>query len=146
MSTPTPIQIEILRLSIDALVRVFRITDSPALGPGMPKLNPPDMQALLFVSRHPGCIASDICAFLRVVPTTTSALVDRLVRQDLLSRTRIEANRRVVLLRLTALGVNVVGQIVAQQNEHCRIMLCALSDAERTTFLDAARKISQTII
>ena len=145
MSSPTPDQIETLRLSIDALVRVFRITDSPSLGPGMPKLSPPEMQALLFVSRHPDCIGTDVGAFLGVVPTTTSALVDRLVRQGLLLRTRTDANRRVVLLRLTDLGETVVRLIVAEQNEHCRIMLSALSEVERDAFLGAARKISETI-
>jgi DNA-binding MarR family transcriptional regulator len=145
MSQPSPSQIETLRLSIDALVRVFRITDSPALGPDMPKLNPPDMQALLFVARNPECIAADVSAFLGVVPTTTSALVDRLVRQDLMLRTRTEANRRVVLLRLTEMGEEVVRQIVAQQDDHCRIMLEALSETEREAFLMAARKISSTI-
>ena len=145
MSTPTPSQIETLRLSIDALVRVFRVTDSPALGPGMPKLNPPDMQALLFVARNPDCIASDLSAFLGVVPTTTSALVDRLVRQGLLLRARTETNRRVVLLRLTGQGEEVVRQIIAQQDDHCRIMLEALSGPEREAFLKAAQKISDTI-
>lgn len=145
MTTPTATQIETLRLSIDALVRVFRVTDSPALGRGMPKLNPPDIQALLFVARNPDCIAADVSAFLGVVPTTTSALVDRLVRQGLLLRARTEANRRVVLLQLTEMGEEVVRQIIAQQDDHCRIMLEALSETERETFLKAAQKISTAI-
>jgi DNA-binding MarR family transcriptional regulator len=145
MSHPTPAQIETLRLSIDALVRVFRITDSPALGPGTPKLNPPDMQALLFVARDPDCIASDVGAFLGVVPTTTSALIDRLVRQGLLLRGRTDTNRRIVLLRLTGAGEKIVQQIISQQDEHCRIMLEALSESEREAFLKAARKIAEAI-
>ena len=145
MSSPTPDEIETLRLSIDALVRVFRITDSPSLGLDMPKLNPPDMQALLFVSRHADCIATDVGAFLGVVPTTTSALVDRLVRHGLLLRTRTDTNRRVVLLRLTGVGETVVQLILAKQNEHCRIMLLALSEVEREAFLGAALKISKLI-
>ncbi|MGY6553528.1 MAG: MarR family winged helix-turn-helix transcriptional regulator [Wenzhouxiangella sp.] len=140
-----PAQIEALRLSIDALVRVFKITDSPTLGPGMPKLNPPDMQALLFIARNPGCIAADLGGFLGIVPTTTSALVDRLVRQGLLLRERTEANRRIVLLKLSAAGETVVEKIIAQQNEHCRIMLSVLSDTEREAFLSAAQKISAAI-
>ena len=145
MSKPSQTQIDTLRLSIDALVRVFRITDSPSLGPDSPKLNPPDMQALLFVAQNPDCISSDVGGFLGVVPTTTSALVDRLVRQGLLSRARTEANRRVVLLRLTGPGEAVVRQIIAQQNDHCRIMLEALSETERDAFLSAARKIATAI-
>lgn len=145
MTTPTRAQIEALRLSIDTLVRVFKITDSPSLGPETPKLNPPDMQALLFIANHPDCIATDVGAFLGVVPTTTSALVDRLVRQGLLLRARTEANRRVVLLRLSEVGEDVVDQIIAQQNEHCRIMLGALSESERKAFIGAVQKISVAI-
>ena len=51
----------------------------------------------------------------------------------------------IVRLRLTDLGETVVRLIVAQQNEHCRIMLSALSEGEREAFLGAARKISETI-
>ena len=145
MSAPSQTQIDTLRLSIDALVRVFRITDSPALGPDAPRLNPPDMQALLFVAQNPDCISADVGAFLGVVPTTTSALVDRLVRQGLLLRARTETNRRVVLLRLTDTGEEVVRKIVAQQNDHCRVMLEALSETERDAFLSAARKIATAI-
>ena len=145
MSAPSQTQIDTLRLSIDALVRVFRITDSPALGPDAPRLNPPDMQALLFVAQNPDCISADVGAFLGVVPTTTSALVDRLVRQGLLLRARTETNRRVVLLRLTDTGAELVRQIIAQQNDHCRIMLEALSETERDAFLSAARKIATAI-
>lgn len=141
MSSPSPAQIEALRLAIDVLVRVFKITDSPALGAGTPRLNPPDMQALLFVARHPDCIASHLGAFLGVAPTTVSALVDRLVRQGLMVRARTDANRRVVLLRLTGAGEAVVRQIISQQDDHCRQMLSALTEAEREAFLQAARKI-----
>lgn len=145
MSDPSQAQIDALRLSIDTLVRVFRVTDSPALGPGMPKVGPSDMQALIFLQRNPGCISADLSAFLGVVPTTTSALVDRLVRLGLVNRARTESNRRVVLLGLTDAGEDVTNRIIAEQNEHCRIMLSALSDGEREPFLRAALKISSAL-
>jgi len=145
MSDPKPFQSDELRLCIDALVRVFKVTDSPSLGPGATRLNPPDMQALLFVAQNANCISNDLGTFLQVVPTTTSSIVDRLVRQGLLYRTRSDENRRVVHLKLSEAGQKVVDQIIAQQNDQCRTMLSQLSPSERDQFLRAAKKIAAGI-
>lgn len=142
MNAPTDEQINTLRLGIDALVRVFKVTDIVPLEAGMPKLNPPDVQALLFVAKHPLCIATDVGAFLGVVPTTMSTLVDRLARQGLLIRERTNENRRIVQLALSESGSAVVAAIVAQQNAHCAIMLGHLSPQEREAFLSCVRKIA----
>jgi len=134
-------QVEHLRSSIDVLVRVFKITDSLDVDPTVPKLNPPDVQTLIYVGDNPGCMSSDAGAFLGTVPTTTTAIIDRLVKRGLVLRERSDENRRIVALTLTPDGRKVADKILDQQRDHCRQMLAKLSAAERKAFLAAMGKI-----
>ena len=96
-------QITELRTAIDAIVRMFKIGDDIAAGTTA-KLNPSDVQTLLFIGAHDLCTGTDIAGFLRVVPTTASAIIERLVKRGLVVRNRTEANRRIVQLSLTGDG------------------------------------------
>ena len=136
-------QIETLRAGIDVLVRVLKITDRLSVPDSELRLNPPDTQALLFIARHPQCISSAIGELLGVAPTTTTTIIDRLVRQDLVLRTRTEANRRVVLLALTPLGEGVVEKILEEQRRHCERMLDALPAEARPRFVANLQTIAE---
>lgn len=96
-------QITELRTAIDAIVRMFKIGDDIAAGTTA-KLNPSDVQTLLFIGTHDLCTGTDIAGFLGVVPTTASAIIERLVKRGLVVRNRTEANRRIVQLSLTGDG------------------------------------------
>ena len=88
---------------------------------------------------------ADLGQFLGVVPTTTSAIVDRLVRRDLVIRNRTEMNRRVVQLELSDEGRRVAAALLAQQDHHCRVMLATLDKADRKAFVRAMEKIAKSI-
>lgn len=141
MTNPTDNQVNALRIAIDALVRRFKITE--AVDQGEPKLNAIDVEALFFVSSHPGCSASEVARHLSVVATTMSAVADRLVRKGLLTRARVSSNRRIVSLALTELGQQQVAETLGERNAHSRAMLKALTPEERTAFLRAVTKIAE---
>ncbi len=145
MSKIDPAHVETLRQSIDVLVRVFKITEGHVGDDDALKLNPSDTQAILFVAGRPGCIAADLGQFLGVVPTTTSAIVDRLVRRRLLVRGRTEENRRIVQLSLSEEGARVAEALVAQQTKHCALMLAALDKGDRKGFVRAMAKIAASL-
>lgn len=138
-------QVEDLRAAVEVLVRVFKVGEATGDGCMTPKLNPPDVQSLLYVHAHPQCIASEVATFLNVVPTTMSAIVDRLVRRDLICRQRVEENRRIVQLAVTQAGRMEAERLIAQQFEHCKVMLAALLPEERAPFVQAMGKIATTI-
>lgn len=127
--------IEALRRGIDVLVREFKITDEVQPGDGGPPLNPSDVQTLMYVAEHDGCIARDVAGFLGVPPTSVTTIVDRLVRRDYLSRGRTEENRRIVVLSLTLAGREVLEQILKEQRRHCSAMLAMLAPNERDQFV-----------
>lgn len=144
MKKPTADQINLLRHGIDGLVRRFKIAEESSSPKSAIRLNPIDMQALLFVGENPAATATALGQHLGVVPTTTSALVDRLVRQGLLFRERVESNRRVIHLSLSKKGEDVARGIVDVQNAHCRTMLEALNPDERAHLVQAITKIVNT--
>lgn len=137
--------IEALRRGIDALVREFKITDVVQPGDGGPQLNPSDVQTLMYVEEHDGCIARDVADFLGVPPTTVTTIVDRLVRRNYLSRGRTEKNRRVVVLSLTLAGREVLEQILEEQRRHCSTMLSILDPAERERFVAQISDIAKGV-
>ena len=67
-------------------------------------LTVPQLRALLYVRRHPGTNLSGLADHLGVGVTTASGLVDRLVRQQLLTRTQDPTERRRMRLELTPEG------------------------------------------
>ncbi len=70
----------------------------------IPALSIAQFRTLAFVGRHRGCSLTDVADYLGVTLSTASVLVDRLVRQELLSRTPDEFSRRRVTLALTRGG------------------------------------------
>lgn len=67
-------------------------------------LTVPQLRALLYVRRHPGTHLHGLADHLGVGVTTASGLVDRLVRQQLLTRTQDPTERRRMRLELTPEG------------------------------------------
>jgi DNA-binding MarR family transcriptional regulator len=141
MTQPSKKQIDTLRRGIDSLVRRFKIAEAGPAAKGDLKLNPIDIQAMVFIADHPGRTARAVGQHLGVVPTTTSALLDRLVRHGLVLRERVESNRRIVRLSLQEAGYQRVKRIIETSNAHCRAMLEALEPDERTRFVNAVTRI-----
>jgi DNA-binding MarR family transcriptional regulator len=77
-----------------------------------PSLSVPQFRVLTFLSRRPGAALSSVAEHLGVARSTASAMVDRLVRRELVSRTTHPEERRSVVLTLTPAG--------AQHLQHAR--------------------------
>jgi DNA-binding MarR family transcriptional regulator len=69
-----------------------------------PSLSVHQFRVLTFLSRRPGAPLSSVAAHLGVTRSTASAMIDRLVRRKLVSRTAHPAERRSVVLTLTPTG------------------------------------------
>jgi DNA-binding MarR family transcriptional regulator len=142
MTNPNDTQVAALRTAIDKLMRRFKIAETA--GDNEPKLNPIDLQAMLFIADHPNCTASEVSQHLGVVATTMSAVTDRLVRHGLIRRKRVSSNRRIVSLALSKEGLRRIDAAVQAQNDHCHAMLSALEPDERAGFLSAIVKIADS--
>jgi DNA-binding MarR family transcriptional regulator len=98
-------QLTELYIALQQLTRALKVADDH--GPAAraaEKLNPSDRAALLFIGDHASCIIKDAGDYLGLTATTTSSLMERLVRKGLVTRSRTEDNRRIARLALTAAG------------------------------------------
>jgi DNA-binding MarR family transcriptional regulator len=69
---------------------------------------------------------ADLAEALSVSPSTATRMCDRLVRKELVSRTRDELDRREVKLTITALGRKVVSDVIERRRAEVRDMLLAI--------------------
>ena len=134
-----------VRESIDALVRAFKIDEGVTSGGVKVKMNPADMHALMYITQNPKCMASKLSDFLGVAPTTVSSIIDRLVKKELITRSRTDGNRRIVQLELTEIGKKVSNAVKQEQLSHCAEMLLPLNDEERQLFAALLKKTTQDL-
>lgn len=93
-------------------------------------LSIPQFRVLTFLSRTPGAPLSGVAEHLGVSRSTASAIVDRLVRRQLVSRTEHPEERRCIVLTLTPAGAQHLQQAREAACTHMAKVLAGLSTAE----------------
>lgn len=134
-----------VRKSIEVLIRSFKIDESITSKSVMARMNQPDMHSLMYIAQHPKCMANKLAGFLGVAPTTASAIIDRLVKKDLITRSRTEENRRIVQLTLSPSGEKTAKAIMEEQLTNCAEMLRPLSTKEQAMLASLLQKTAQHI-
>jgi DNA-binding MarR family transcriptional regulator len=146
-SEPKPQQIESLYESICTLLKILTVgEDLFAPAGGKIKYNGTDFQALGFIGRNPGCMATQISEFLGVSATTTTSALDRLVKQELVIRSRPETNRRAVALELSKQGQEAFQAMVSHDMRSMVLILQVLNADERDLFVEQMARICSTFI
>ena len=102
---------------------------------------------VVLASRGPQRIV-DLAAALDVAPSTAGRMCDRLVRKGLIWRHRARADRRAVLVSVTAAGRMVVDQATARRRALIEEILATLTEEAQLgiaealqTFADAAGEV-----
>jgi DNA-binding MarR family transcriptional regulator len=91
---------------------------------------------VVLASRGPQRIV-DLAAALEVAPSTAGRMCDRLVRKGLIRRHRARADRRAVLVSLTAAGRQVVDQATVRRRELIAGILVNLPAARQAAVAEA---------
>lgn len=108
------------------------IRSAMRLGAGA-NLSVPQFRCLNFIAREPGCAVGEVAAFLGVTMPTASAMVDRLVRADLVVPQTASDDRRRSQLQATPGGVAQLAQIQMGAQGHLEEILSACSSHELQT-------------
>jgi DNA-binding MarR family transcriptional regulator len=83
----------------------------------------PQLKSLFYISRHGKVNLSGLASGIRVTPANVTGIVDRLVEQDLLTRTPDPNDRRVLWLKVTDKGNALVNELrEGRANEMGRIL------------------------
>jgi DNA-binding MarR family transcriptional regulator len=97
---------------------------------------------VVLASRGPQRVV-DLAAALDVAPSTAGRMGDRLVRKKMVRRQRARADRRSVLVSLTAAGRQVVDQATARRRVLVADILAKLPAAEQRAVAAAFRSFAE---
>jgi DNA-binding MarR family transcriptional regulator len=105
-------------------------------------LSPHQVHILNLLSLRNEMRSTEMARAIGLTPGAITSLTNELVEKNLITRTRIEQDRRVVLLRLTDQGHETIKNLLASRKKQIRktLELLGYEDAER--FLDLLETIS----
>lgn len=101
----------------------------------------PQMVALDYASHHSQVKMTDLSKILSIRLSSTTVLVDRLIRERMLFRQRDEKDRRVVWVSATRKGKKVIVQIMGQKRRSLREIFGVLTTSERKQYLAMITKV-----
>jgi DNA-binding MarR family transcriptional regulator len=97
----------------------------------------PQFRALVVLAVRGPQRSVDIAEELRVNPSTGTRMCDRLVRKGLIKRVRSTSDRRVVRLRLTSKGHDIVEQVVTRRKAELEQLVAATADLWQPAVIEA---------
>ena len=104
-------------------------------------LTPIDVRLMMICRQMDECTATQLARMLPVDAGRISRVVNTLVEKGLLSRRRQRDDRRVVMLRLTDEGAEVVAEIDDRLREYFARLAEGLNEVEVYAFATAAQRI-----
>lgn len=103
----------------------------------------PQFRALVVLAERGPQRAVDIAEELGVNPSTGTRMCDRLVRKGLVRRLRSTGDRRVVRLRLTPAGRDIVEQVMTRRRADLVGLVAATSALRQPAVIDALTAFAQ---
>jgi DNA-binding MarR family transcriptional regulator len=125
---------ELIAQIIEAQRRMNRVIRERTLDSWV-KLNLtiPQLKSLFYISRHGRVNLSGLASGIRVTPANVTGIADRLVEQDLLTRTPDPDDRRVSWLRATDKGKTLINDLREGRAQEMRRILDQLTEEELST-------------
>ena len=103
------------------------------------------LKSLFFISNRGATSLSKLAVALGVTPTNTTGIVDRLLKRGLITRTESPEDRRVLLLRTTPLGDELIAELRQKRKERMAELFNRLTE-EEATYVGEALKIMVRVI
>ncbi len=98
-------KVDLIKRILDLQRKVDRVRRQGAdVWLGLPPITVPQLKTLWFISNHGSCSSGELAGALKVTPTNVTGIIDRLVKQGLVSRSEDAEDRRKLLLKLTDQG------------------------------------------
>lgn len=101
----------------------------------------PEVWILEYLCERDACPMNELASFLRLGNSTVTGLVDRLVRRGLVRRQRRAADRRLVLVSLSARGKTILCKMAVQKRAMLQDWFGRLTGRERAEFLRMVEKL-----
>ncbi len=108
-----------------------------------PKTTPKQFSALVLIGANPAISQSDLGGLLGMDRATTTAVIDKLERRDLLTRQRSAVDRRKHELHLTVHGRKSIKRLKSLVQDHENKLTSRLTNAEKALLMGLLIKIRQ---
>src|SRR5271157_5503885 len=103
------------------------------------------LKSLFFISNRGSTSLGKLAAALGVTPTNTTGIVDRLLERKLITRTESPDDRRVLVLRTTPRGEELVAELRQKRKERMTEIFSRLTDEEALTVLQSLKILAKAI-
>ncbi len=91
------------------------------------------LKSLFFISNQGSTNSKELSAALGVTPTNTTGIIDRIVKQGLISRSKDSRDRRMVILRATDKGEELLAKFRERRRGYMNEILARISSDELAT-------------
>jgi MarR family transcriptional regulator, organic hydroperoxide resistance regulator len=88
------------------------------------------LKTLFFISNRGATTTGKLATALKVTPTNVTGIIDRLLEKELITRTGDPDDRRVLVLRTTPKGDELVAELRQKRRERMTELFNQLSDKE----------------
>ena len=103
------------------------------------------LKTLFFISNRGSTTTGKLAAALGVTPTNVTGIIDRLLEKNLITRTGDPDDRRVLLLRTTPRGDELVAELRQKRKERMTELFNRLTDEEAEIVAQALKIMVKTI-
>ncbi len=135
-------QLSELIAHFDVLYRRLMVT-RPTTAASEVEISRQEIRMVTVLGRKGTSIMSDLARALNLALSTATNTVDKLVSKDLVERTRVDEDRRIVQVALSEKGKRFYEACLECQFAMGRNMLEALSPGEREIFLELMAKMTR---
>lgn len=104
-----------------------------------------ELFALLLVDRHGEIIMSQVADFINVPMSTATGIAERLVKKGYLKRERSESDRRIVVVKLTENGKELISSLRNTAIDYIGLINESLTDEERQVLIKVFLKVIQIV-
>lgn len=109
------------------------------------KVTIPQLFILEFLNREAELRMTDLAHFMNVTTAAMTGIVDRLVRDGYVGRNYDPEDRRIIKIKLTASGVDIIKKLNAQRHQMIVKTFGKISETDRRDYLRILMKIKDVL-
>ena len=106
-------------------------------------ITPPQFIALQWLHEYGDMTIGDLSTKMYLAFSTTTDLVDRMEKNDLVQRIRDEQDRRVVRIHLLPEGERVIEEVISKRQQYLQDILVEFNEKELQDLLDNLQKLHE---
>lgn len=105
------------------------------------KFSKTELFAMLLLDRNKEVTMTELVEYINSPMSTATGIVDRLVKNGYLSRNRSETDRRIVVLKLTESGAQIIKDLKTLISKYLKLIVDDLTEEEKQFLMGIVFKI-----